>query len=142
MSRFDIDEFEIELWRRAANECTEESQRLRKEMNDDPTSVLLEVHLKFAKLLEENTGDSRLTPQFKVELDKLSRKEKRAKLRAKTYSLTEASDNYHNAMLKQSQIIGRLNNLEFRFRLRREKCEEARDKSIVEKILDDVVEDN
>lgn len=134
-------ELNIKLWRDEANRAIVETKRLKKIMDDDPTTMLLECHTQFNELLKKYQGKERLTPQFKVEVDKLSRKEKRAKTIQKSYDMMKAMDDYHEAKMREGNIITELHTQEFYYKLKHEDNKDKREAMIVKDVLDKVRDD-
>ena len=134
----DMHELNIKLWEAELERCIAEEHRLKKIMDDDPTTMLINCHLRLGELLKEYTGKERLTPQFKAEIDKLARKEKRAKKLQKGYDMMKAMDNYHEAKMKTSNVTTEVSNFKFRYKLQYEKNKDKRDAMTVEKLVDEV----
>jgi len=133
----DMEELNIKLWEAEYKRCRAEEERLKKVMDDDPTTMLLDCHSKFNDLLKKYTGKERLTPQFKAEVDKLARKEKRAKtLRDNGYDMMKAMDAYHEAKFHADNVLQELNMFKFRYKLHHIKDEKKRDAMIVEKAVE------
>jgi fructosamine-3-kinase len=136
-----MQELNIKLWEREHKRCQEEEERLKKIMDDDPTTMLIDCNLAFAKLLDDNKGDKRSTPQFKAELAKLARKEKRAKLLSEGFDIVVAMDNYHAAKIQTGQVATALSNFQFSYKLHWERSKKKRreiEAEEVKKIVDEV----
>ena len=131
-------QLDIKLWEAEYDRCLAEEMRTKKIMDDDPTTMLLDCHSKLNDLLKKFQGKERLTPQFKAEIDKLARKEKRAKKLQKGYDMMKAMDNYHEAKMRTGNVATEVSNFKFRFKLRYEKNKDKRDAMTVEKLVDEV----
>lgn len=138
MSSRDMQELNIKLWESELNRCIAEEHRLKKIMGDDPTSMLLDCHCKFKDLLKKYQGKERLTPQFKAEIGKLARKEKRAKLLKESYDMMDAMDKYHEAKMKTGNVSQELNSYKFRYSLHWERNKEKKEAMIVKDIVEKV----
>ena len=131
-------QLDIKLWEAEHDRCLAEEMRTKKIMDEDPTTMLLDCHKQLNDLLKKYQGKERLTPQFKAEVDKLARKEKRAKHLQKKYDMMKAMDASHAAKMLTGEVARELNNRKFSYKFRYEKNEKKREAMIVEDIIDKV----
>jgi len=140
MSNKAMQELNIKLWEAEEIRARLEEQRMKKHMDDDPRKMIIDCNLAFAKLLDDNQGKARLTPEFAAKVNKLARKEKRAKHLAENYDYMKAMDDYHEAKMHLDDVVTEVNNLKFRYRLhwekRKDKRREIEQEHVAEQVKD------
>lgn len=137
MSKFNIGDFEIELWRNAVNQAIEETQRLKKIVDSDPLTVIIDCNIQCKALLDTHKGQARLTPEFNAKVQKLARKEKRAKYLAKNFKISDAISDHSQAKWRLDQITCKYHNVVFRDNLKN-KSKPGQDMSVVQETVDGV----
>lgn len=137
MSRF-VEELELELWKRELDKAEESVRKAQVELDNDPTTVILDCNKKFAELLDQNKGEARHTKAFQNQVSYLAKLEQRAKLRHKSYDLLKTMDRLNDAKVKRDQIAHKYHMVKFHYDLARERNEKVREKMIVEDIIDKV----
>jgi len=137
-----MQELNIKLWEDELKRCRDKEESTKKRMDDDPMQMLIDCNLAFAKLMDDNQGaDDRTNPQFKAELAKLARKEKRAKLLSKDYNISDVMDEYHKAKMHATNVNTELQNLKFSYKMRWERSKDKRreiEAEEVKRIVDEV----
>lgn len=113
---FDIDKFELEIWKNALDKAEEEYKKAKEMYRNDPISELINVELEFRKIFVESTPEERATNVWQNKIKALSVRQKKAqKLKDQGYDTIKCGDMEFDAKWKMDQIHERYINLKFRY---------------------------
>ena len=120
---FNIQEFEVELWKKALKEADKVVSQLQEEVDNDPLRELLDINIEFSELLENNKGLARLEKSFNQRVNELHKREKAAKIRAKSFNILETCDALSEAKLKHNAIDNKYRDLIYYNSLRKQRTD-------------------
>lgn len=114
-----IEELELEMWKEQLDKAEAQVDEAQRYADSDPAQIILDCNSKFAKLLEENQGEARLTKSFNIKVKNLAATEKRAKMRMNSFDLIGALDAVNEAKIKRDKIAHKYHMVKFQYDLRR-----------------------
>lgn len=117
MSRY-IDDLELQIWLRELEKAMDEKYAAKREFDDDPSKIILDCNIKFAKLLEENKGEARHTKIFENQVSYLNKLQKRAEARLATYDLGKVMDKLSQAEKRLSEVSIKYNNIKLMYTMK------------------------
>lgn len=120
---FNIEEYELEVWKKELEKANREMHEAHREYKNDPLTDLLNCQMEFKELLDNNKGaHARTTPEFMAKVSELAKREKRAKrLHDKGIDILKLGDVYYNKKWKADQIAQHYAMIEFRLGLKKRK---------------------
>ena len=114
MLKFNIEDYEEELWDKALKEAEKELAKAKELYDRDPQMIIFDCHVELQKLLEQYEGKQRLTTEFKNKVSSLAKKEKKAReLLAQGLDIVKCGDLYYEALHKRDAILQKSQNLKF-----------------------------
>ncbi len=106
-----IDTYELDLWKQELAIANANVDIAQAYLDSDPTEVLINIQIDFAKLLKKYTGKKRQDPEFNESIKELAIKEKEARMRIKTFDFADADFRHSQSVAFRQMIQRKVNEL-------------------------------
>lgn len=115
MKDFNIEDYEVEVWKKELQKVEKELAEAKRDYDDDPLTAMMDCQMEFKKLLDENKGvQARTSPEFIKKVNELAKREKRAKKRHESgVNVLTSGDKYYEILWKRDAIAQKYANIDY-----------------------------